>query len=513
MLCRLFRSRRDRLSTTHRTEHTPLVPHPTPAEPELYNAEVAEYDEVSTFAEVKRITGTSTTKIKIKPYFGPLAGRDVVFNIKRSTNGADRTVVYVDGERISTLLDLSRIPRRGRCSVRDTCINFVHDARRYDDDLPLPQPNSLRFCCTKHIHLMGVLPAGMCLRDAKKFHSTMKQEVVVRVWPTPRSLRTVSDCASSRNGVKLRVPMRISFSELGWYLKEKLSLPTSSHLRFREPDRLEDLQNIRPLMLRHTVLDCFVSESPPQSRPPEPFTTTSPRHILLPVMLVGCGIEEIVVTHSTTVVEFEHIVTQQFQLSENSFLYIPSLFTPRVCKSTGLKMYTTASRRSSLNLLDRHSRRFPIVSESDPNLLADYRELRLYNSTLADAGLLYEDNLPLVCFNVTGPTVPLVFKAISPTTTANSGSSGSSGATDCGTSNFLNVSEEPRILSINPTWTTSTLLKYVFCVSSFSCRKLTVNNAIVAMDVVIGTLFDRDWIIRSPNGKKSLSPNVPKALS
>lgn len=481
-------------------------------DPEIYNDC---NDEVCTFAEIKKSSTSSTTKIRICPYFGLLAGREVTFSIKSSTRGVDRTSVYVDAERISTLLDLCRAPRRGRCSVRDTCINFVHDERRQDDDLPPAQPHTLRFICTKHIHLRGVLPPGMCLRDAKKFHSTTKQDVVVRVWPSSKFLRTEARCTTASNAVKLRVPMRISFSELGWYLREKLRIPISSHLRFREPDHLEDLQSIRPLMLRQAVLDCFVTdhESPSQFRPPQPFTTTSSTPVLLPVMLVGCGIEEIVVTRTTTIVEMEQAILQEFGLSEESFLYFPALFSTRMCKSSGVKMYTTANRRSALSLLDRQSRCFPIVSESDPNLLADYREIRLYNYTIAEAGLLYEDNLHLVCFNVTGPTVPLIFKAMNPTTSSNSGSSGSSGATDYGSSNFLNVSEEPRIISINPLWTASTLLKYVFSVSSFGCRKLMMGDNLIANDAVIGKLFDREWIIRSPNGQKSLSPNLPRILS
>jgi hypothetical protein len=105
-------------------------------------------------------------------------------------------------------------------------------------------------------------------------------------------------------------------------------------------------------------------------------------------MLVGCGVEEVVITHAMTVVEFEHAVVQQFGLSDECFLYIPALFSQQVRYSTGLKMYTNASRRSGMALLDRHARHFPIVSDNDLNLRVEYRELTLYNRTVREAGLL-----------------------------------------------------------------------------------------------------------------------------
>lgn len=517
MFCRLFRRRSSRVERESPSSK-PLVRQEPVSE--LYDLDAAEeiyFGQVTTFAEVKHLTLRRTSqgsgmRIKVCPYFGPLAGREILFCINQSRNGADRTLVYVDGTRISTRLDLSRSspnPSRGRGSVRDTCIHFVHDARRYEDHIPLPQPKSLLFLCTKHIHLRGVLPPGMPLREAKKFNSTVKQSVIVRVWPS-RYLPAGEGCTAARNAVKLRIPVHISFAELGWYLREKLGLPASSSLRFRELDSLDDQQHIQPVTLRHTALECFVKSA---SQPRPRAFTASPRPLPLPVMLVGRGIVEVVVSPTTTVVEFEDAVIQEFGLSEDCFLYIPALFSHQVSYTTGLKMYATANRRS-VSLLDRHSRRFPIVSEVDPNLFVEYRELPLYNRTVRDAGLLHEERVPLVCFDVPvlGPTVPLLFKAITTTSilSTNSGSSSSSGE-HC--SNFVNLTIEPRIISINPHWTTATLLKYVDCVSRFACRKLLMNGTVVEKDTGIGKLFDREWMVRNPRGGQSLSPNVLRVVS
>ena len=505
MLRRFFRPRRCRV----RVAAEPVTKTP---EPELYNTDAAGesyFGQVSTFAEVSSRSRKSSeqTIVKVVPYFGPFEGREVVFCIVHS-----RTLVRVDGEKISTQLDLTRSPRHGHGSVRDTCINFVHDAGRCGYDLPCPQPKSLQFLCKKHIHLSGVLPSGMPLREAKKFESqSTKQSLTVRVWPSD-VLRTGAS-SQTKNAVKLRVPVHLSFGELGWFLRDKVSLPSSCCVSFREPDGIYDLQPSHPLMLRHTALDCFVKTNTPS--PPQVFTA-SPRPVLLPVMLVGCGVEEVVITHAMTVVEFEHAVVQQFGLSDECFLYIPALFSQQVRYSTGLKMYTNASRRSGMALLDRHARHFPIVSDNDLNLRVEYRELTLYNRTVREAGLL-QDKV-LLCFSVTGPTVPLCFKAISSNISGHStSSSSSSSANDSSganhrSANFVSITIEPRVISINPTWTVSTLLKYVDCVSHFSNRKLLLNDTVVSSDTVIGKLFDRDWIVQSPKGGRTVSPNVLRAI-
>ena len=490
-------------------------------EADLYDADAAGesyFGEISTFAEVatrtKRRHSSSLQKVIIvRPYFGPYAGRSVTFATVQS-----RTVVFVDAERVTTQLDLSSCRGRPRMSVRDQCIQFVHDDSRCQYDLPLPQPHSLKFLCKRHIHLSGVLPPGMPLSEAKKFDST-KQAVVVRVWPSDvlsrfrqqrdqerqqQELRGGQQAAA--NCIKLRVPVHISISELSYYARDKLSLPSTCSLYLREPDGIIELQPSRPLLQRHTALECFVRTDPPRA---QPFTSLR-ASLRLPVMLVGSGMDDVVVSPTTTVVELEHAVTEKFGLSRStdSFLYIPALLSHQ-----GLQMYMNASRRSAQTLLNRNARHFPIVSDNDPHMAVDHRELPLYNHTIREAGLL-EDRAPLICFEVTGPTVPLSFKAMCHAgSSGHSGSSSSSGATDSTYySNYMIVTVETRIVSINPSWTAATLLKYIDCVSHFSCRQLLLNGSVIAATDKIGCWFDRQWLVQSPNGRRAISPNVLRAI-
>ena len=497
-LCGVFRRTRRRRRRAALAEREQLV---RQHEPELYNDDAcgeSYFGQVSTFADLR--TGTRKNAqivIKIIPYFGPFAGRAVVFTVSQS-----RTLVLVDGVKISTQLDLTF---RGQGSVRDSCIHFVHDCSRRDYDLPPAQPKSLQFLCKKQIHLSGVLPPGMPLSEAMKFESqSTKQTVVLRVWPS-RVLSGLRSGAGHLNAIKLRVPVHLSFGELTHYARDKLCLSRTTRLCIREPDGIYDLQPSRPLKLRHTTLECFV-ETTLNARP-EPFTNSAPQPFLLPVMLVGSRVEEVVAVPTMTVVELEQAVVQKFGLSAESFLYIPALLADRVNYSTGLKMYTNASRTSSLSLIDRHARHFPIVSDHDPHLLVDHRELPLYNCTIREVEL---HRSPLICFDVTGPTVPLSFKAISSTPTlatcSNSGGSNSSGGTEY--SNYISMTVEPRLISINPTWTAATLVKYVDCASRLSVRQLQVNGRVVAAEERIGRFFDRDWIVQGPGRRPTLSPSV-----
>ena len=475
-------------------EEAPLVR--STDEPELYEADArgeSYYGRISTLAEIKtgRRKGRKSDQeyVKIVPYFGPFAGRNVVFVIDST-----RTLVAVDGVKISTHLDLTRRP------VRDTCINFVHgidtsSLASYEFHLPPPQPQSLQFLCKREIYLSGVLPPGTPLQEARKFDATPKQTVSVRVWPT-------NVCST----VKVRVPVRLSFGELAFYVREKLGLPPSHTVQFRESDGIYPLQPSRPLMQRHDFLECFVRQ---------PRFPTSPSPCLLPVMLVGRGMAEIRVSSTTMIVELEDAIKQCFGLEDDTFLYIHSLFSPQLSHSAGLRMFVTANKRTAL-LIDRSARRFPIVSDSDLNRQFDHREIAPYNLTLGEAGLLHEGT-PLLCFDVTGPTVPLSCKAYSTETapTSNSGGSGSSGGTDGSGqySNHMIVSVETRIMSINPNWTASTLLKYVDCVTRLpASRQLLLKDTIVPFDEKIGRFFDRDWIVPSPNGRPAISPNVLSVL-
>ena len=474
MLCGLFSGRRLR-----RREDV----EPPPEEPLLYAGAEQETSELTTFA-----VETSSTSREFLPFFGPYAGRRVRFQIDER-----RTRVFVDGVGIVTQIDLSR----GSGSVKDRCITFLHSSKQYN--LPPPQPHSLHFVCKQQILLSGVLPPGTPLREARMFDSTAKQAVVVRVWPSSvlagQRVTPVVECGE----LKIRVLARLSFGELGWFVREKLGLPTRTtrSVHFIEPGEIYRLQPNRPLKTSHTQLDCFVS-----LRPLCPTSTSLSRR--LPVMMVGRGMREVEVTPCSTVGELDAAIRDLFGVGQHCFIYIPALFSWQDSHASSLKMFADANRPEAMTLLDRHARQFPMVSENNSSFkVADYRGLYLYKLTLADVGLLNEE-MPLLSFDVTGPTVPLSFRAFSMIGSSSSGRNSGE--------NYMRVSVDTRIVSVNPHWKASTLMKYVDCVSRAHCTKLIQGNTVVPEKQVIGKLFSREWVVTHPSGRKTVSPNVLRVI-
>lgn len=483
LFCGLMQRRR------RRREIAPVQGQGIP-EPELFESDAegqSYFSKVSTFAKVtiNDRRRSSRQVIQTMPYFGPFAGRNVTFVVDDS-----KTSVRVDKVKISTRLDMTH----GSGSVKDRCINFLHSTGRqethFEYNVPPPQPHRLKFLCMRHILLSGVLPPGTPMAEAAKIDSTPKQTVFVNVWPSSVAVRQGSGGVTEP--LKIRVPARITFGELMYFVREKLSLSSSYAVHFREPEGIYELSPPHPLKFQHNELECFVKVPP--------VCPTSPRPSPLPVMMIGHGIGEVEVTPSTTVLELESAIAEHFGLRANSFVFLPALFSPQIPDSCGLRMYVSGNRQSAMAFIDRQSRRFPIVLDDDPSLEVDHRRLPLYSRTLSEVGLLYNE-LPLLCFNITGPTVPLSFRA------ANVTSSGSGSRTG---ENFMGFTIETRIISINPNWTASTLLKYIDCISRLPNKKLIHGDSVIPHDQVIGKLFAREWIVTGPNGRKAISPSILK---
>ena len=461
-------------------------------EPRLYDADAAGesyFGDLSTFSEVFSDNGPRRGDLQVlsfQPFFGPFAGRKVTFELEKAQA---RTTVYVDSVRISVHVDLAV----GKGSVRDRCIVFLHPEPRYElqlqCNLPPPQPPTLKFLCRQHIKLNGKLPTGTPKREADQFDSTAKQVVEVRVWPSNERPRSLSERATALSAaLRVRVPVHLSYGELTYFVRQKLGLPVTYSIHFHEPDGVCRLEPSRPIEIHTNTLECFV-QSPQR-------LLTSPPPCLLPVLLVGTGLCEIEVSCSTTVLELEAAIMDFFNISRNIFLYIPALFSSQLSEALSLRMFTNANRQVAMALLDRQHRRFPIVSDDDPHLQVDHCQLPLYHLTLAEIGLLRMDS-PLLCFDVTGPTVPLKFRAFSMTP---------------GGANYMLLTEEVRVLSINPNWTASTLVKYVSSMSMLSFRALVRGNSTIPKDQVLSQLFARDWIVTHPSGRKAVSPSVLKCV-
>ena len=461
----------------------PAPPSPDPPPPaELYDSEAkgqSYFSELSTFAEIKmpkRPRSSRQQVINTMPYFGPFAGRRVTFVVEES-----RTTVLVDNQPITNRLDFTQ-GRSGR-SIKDRCIAFLHatgrDGAHCEYNVPPPKPPTLKFFCERRIWLSGETPLGMPLAEARKFNQYSKMTLNVNVWPS--SVVRAQPMAVGTEKLKISVPVCLSFGELEYFMREALYLQLSLHLR--EPEGIYPLQPSEPLKPHHTELECFV-------RVP-PVCLTTPRPFLLPISLIGIGTGEVRVTPATTVLELECEIAELFGLQQGDFVYIPALFSSQVRESFGLGMFFSASRRETDAMaLINQSIRFPIAL-NDPTLIIDHHQLSLYHLTLRELGFLI-DSPPLVCFCVNGPTVPISFRA-----TANGGEA----------VNHMRVTMDTRITSINLKWTTSTLLKYVECVSRFPNSKLIHRNTEVPHNQQIEKLFARQWVVNDPRGRRAISPS------
>ena len=508
----MWRSRRERSAVA------PIEPQLT-AEPELFDRDGDEdifCGNLSTFATVKTRAKSGTSRrrspqhgsskdLLVYPYFGRFAGRWVTFEIDK---GAGEILTSMKIRVGNTLISRRHCgPRQG--SLRDVVLNYVHDVRppadAEEEALVSSQPHSLKFLCEKRLLLCGTV-RGIPLNVAKQFDVTTKQELHIRVWPSEivRSQTSSSSSSSSSSMLKVRVPMRVSYAELQWFVSEKLGLPNPYGVKFRNPDGLRDIQSKRPLLSDQTSVDCFVLTEP------SPRYTSTLQNLVLPVSLIGRGIEEVPVSPNMSLAEFETQVIRQFGLHSKCFLYVPMLLSTHVTEPTGLKMYANATRKAVLELLDKTERRFPIIYEIDPCMNVDHRELPLYQQTIYDAGLLENIGAPIVCFEVTGPTVPLSFRGMC----SMSGESSASSTNDSSdrSSIFVQFSVENRIVSVNSSWNTSTLLKYIESITGFSCGKVVIGERTIPRDANISQYFCRDWIVRDPRGKYVLSPNVPQII-
>ena len=473
-----------RRSRTREVAPAPQSPNP-PQPAELYEVEARDqeyFSSVATFADIdipSRPRNSREQVVTANPYFGPFAGRSVKFIVDDK-----KTTVLVDAKKNTSQLDFTH----GSRSVRDKCIDFLNatgpEAAHYVRNAPPPQPLKLEFLVEKAILLSGETPLGMSMAQAAKFNDTPKQSVFINVWPS--SFQPPRAGAGER--LKIKVPACLSFGELTYFMREKLSLPSSISLHLREPEGLYPLSPTQPLKSHHTELMCFVNAPPPPVCPTtSPFspTTTTPQPYLLPVMMVGLGIDEVQVTPETTVLELESRIAELFGLRRpENFIYIQSLFFSEVRDSC--RMFVSANGSDALALVGK-TRKFPIALG-----YKDYHQLPLYKLRVMELGHLLQS--PLICFCVNGPTVPITFRAA-----ADSRGSGS----------HMALTFETRIISINSKWTASTLLKYIDTISRFPNTKLIYKGSIVHHNRVIGELFDRDWVVTGPerSGRKTISPS------
>lgn len=286
----------------------------------------------------------------------------------------------------------------------------------------------------------------------------------------------------------MKFKKNISVREVQWMLSKRLNLHDNpSIITLYIKDSLDPLSPASPLPQNLSTLICIISPSAQQ----HPGTSPNSLPLSVCVSLIGRGVSEIQVHHSTTLHEFEQEVKQKFQLDPDSFLYLPKVHSQGTYSSfCPLRMHALLDpSTSSVLLLDHHRRNFPTLhGHLSVSHQKTVQSLLLYKMTVSELDLLKSG--PVIGFEVNGPTIPIGFKTII-------------NDLDSDPTHSL-ISIRPHAVSVNPDWTIPVLLKYLTCVSSFPCSVIKVGskelNKTVASDLMQTQWFfvyENDYTLRS----------------
>lgn len=420
-------------------------------------------------------------RLIVSPFFGPFAGRDVIFDLRAlpdplpSIKVKLRVVTEEEDSlsHITTLYHGSAGLASGD-SVLDRCIKFVHENKHSFDHRQNQQPNCLQFLCKKEI-LLNFQELDVCKLPKKltadiELKPSYLQEVVIKVWwPSHIKPPTV---------LKMTLLKGLLVSELKWMLCHRLSLPMEpKYVQLYKNDDIETMSSETVTSL-HCNLNCIISPLP------DCIST------VITVSIIGQGIRGIVIDKSMTLFDFQEAVRSTFSIKRSSFIYFPSIYRLKhiIIAESGLRMTATVDD-STLSLISSMRRNFPIV-DGVPSLLLDHSKIPLYKLNINEL----EMSSPLVGFEVTGPTIPLQI-----TTTQGFDVS----------KDFVIMSKRIHAVSVNPKWTVQTLLKYMECVSRFPCHTLRIGEITLSESAVVGQhLTNRCWLMQNKYGL-TLAPDIP----
>jgi hypothetical protein len=405
-------------------------------------------------------------KMTMTPYFGHFAGQRIYFDLKRNTEFLVNIKVRTENDVIDSLLH-----RQGRKkeTIRDQCIKF---ALEITNNTTIDSPPSLSFLCEQTIILnLHDIPYQLLPPRYSSQFDMQCQTVTVRVFPARMDGNSV---------FKMKFKKNLSVREIQWMLSKRLHLSNPSAVTLYIKDSLEVLSAGLPLSPSMSELICIIAPSAQE--------VSSQLHstVSICLSLIGKGIKEIKVQHSTTLHEFEEKVKAEFKLDSNSFLYFPDVHQDRRRNNSfcPLRMHTELNPTTSSSLLlDNHKRNFPILhghlSVSQQHTL---QSLLLYKMAINDLDLLKSG--PIICFEVTGPTIPIAFKTVNDI----------SNPSDPG--QFCLIDFCPHAVSVNPDWTISVLLKYLTRISGFPCNSLKVGSKVLSGTVKEDLLQNQWFFIR-----------------
>ena len=408
--------------------------------------------QTSALLQVERKRSVGSEKLRMIPYFGRFAGQCLVFELKRSSGTLVSVRVKVESadaahRPLTTLYHTVNLRHRKRSreeqkasvvnDVRDRCIRFAHETVHQPEvELQLSDvgrvPPPLAFLCEKKILLhMGEINSSSLPYKYSHLNPLMAdyQEVFVRVW----SRQVCQDCFMLR----MKVKPKILIQELQWMVCNRVLLSSPACIEFYQTDRLENLSPHNMLSPNQSVFHCIVN--PSQLNTADVFP--------LVVSVIGHGINQVEVYSGMTLDQFQMEVRSKFALQPHSYIYFPTISHSLQGRFMTVRMSAVIDG-STIALVDNKKAKLPIVN-GVPSALVNYEQVPLYQMSLGDLGLL--NSAPVMAFEVTGPTIPLVYKTTQ----------------DQSNKDFAVVSEYPHAISVSPHWTVATLLKYIECVSGF----------------------------------------------
>ena len=464
------------------------------------------YLQTSAYLQPEKRRSSRSEKLRMMPYFGRFSGRCLLFELRRSSTSTTFVSIRVklegtDGDHessvqrpLATLYHTVNEKQGFICERQkaihvdgfsDRCIKFAHEAVHPPEvELQLDKvascPPSLSFLCERKILLhMGEINSSNLPYKFNHLNPRMTEyrDIFIRVWS-----HQLQECSMLR----MKVKPRTLILELQWMVCSRLSLASNpACIEFYQADSLDSISPRSKLQPNQSVLHCIVNPSNYENG------IASDRSFPLVVSVIGHGINQVKVSPTMTLHQFQEEVRSIFSLQPRSFIYFPALsqnLQGRSMSKSAVRMSAIIDG-STLTLIDSKKAKLPIVN-GVPSALVNYEQVPLYQMSIVDLGLL--KSAPVKAFEITGPTIPLTYKTTQ----------------DQLNKDFVIVSEHSHAISVNPHWTVATLLKYIECVSGFPCKHLCLRDSIFPMDSTLKLhLTCRNWVINA-----QLVKDIPKIV-
>ena len=438
--------------------------------------------------QTKRCRRFPLRRLLLKPYFGHYSDMWVTFEVSSSLPSDNITQVEVTVEGCSKPLSfhlgfdkhsLDVAQSAIEIALKGMCLKFVYGFQPPAMNLNRP-PSSLSFLCERMIVLNltelnpSVLPSILFSHLNPCTSST--RDVFVKVWSG------ASSCPPTILRMRIKKGMLVAeFQWMIWNRLEKNSQFDLTGFALYENSSTEKLLEKSYLKLNQVLFHCI--------------KTSIDRDSII-ISLVGQDIKQIKVKSSMTLNRFQEKVRRKFSLDSASFLYFPRIFHKKHASHSSQVTMRAVLDTATVGLIDNKRRRLPIINGIPLNLLK-YDKIDMYKLTISDLDLLSSHLVPV--YEVTGPTIPIEFRALVP---------------DAARSDFVLIADGLHAVSINLQWSVLTLLKYLEDVSFLPCVNLSYRGSILPQTELLNGYFHGQlWELKNSSVKIEFMNDVPKVTN